>query len=83
MNILATLSASAYYQGVQKNISFLTLSFEPFIPVQSRDRRLALFDMPKGWLAIAKLKPLVDRYSCQPIRSPDTSNNLSVGPSCM
>ena len=37
----------------------------------------------KGWLAIAKLKPLVDRYSCQPIRSLDTSNNLSVGPSCM
>ena len=37
----------------------------------------------KGWLAIAKLKPLVERYSCQPMRRPDTSNNLSVGPSCM
>ena len=37
----------------------------------------------KGWLAIAKLKPLVERYSCQPMRRLDTSNNLSVGPSCM
>ena len=37
----------------------------------------------KGWLPIAKLKPLVERYSCQPMRSLDTSNNLSVGPSCM
>ena len=38
---------------------------------------------PKGWLGIAKLKPLVERYSCHPMRSLDTSNNLSVGPSCM
>ena len=37
----------------------------------------------KGWLAIAKLKPLVERYSCQPMRRLDTSNNLPVGPSCM
>ena len=37
----------------------------------------------KGWLLIAKLKPFVERYSCQPMRSLDTSNNLSVGPSCM
>ena len=37
----------------------------------------------KGWLGIAKLKPLVERYSCQPMRRLDTSNNLSVGPSCM
>ena len=37
----------------------------------------------KGWLPIAKLKPLVERYSCHPMRSLDTSNNLSVGPSCM
>jgi len=37
----------------------------------------------KGWLPIAKLKPLVESYSCQPMRSLDTSNNLSVGPSCM
>ena len=37
----------------------------------------------KGWLPIAKLKPLVERYSCQPMRRLDTSNNLSVGPSCM
>ena len=44
---------------------------------------LGNMNFQKGWLAIAKLKPLVDRYSCQPIRSPDTSNNLSVGPSCM
>ena len=34
----------------------------------------------KGWIAIAKLKPLVDRYSCQPMRRLDTSNNLTVGP---
>ena len=34
----------------------------------------------KGWIAIAKLKPLVDRYSCQPMRRLDASNNLSVGP---
>ena len=37
----------------------------------------------KGWLPIAKLKPLVERYSCQPMRRLDTSNNLSVGPSFM
>ena len=37
----------------------------------------------KGWLGIAKLKPLVERYSCQPMRRLDTSNNISVGPSCM
>ena len=23
-------------------------------------------ELSKGWLAIAKLKPLVERYSCQP-----------------
>ena len=40
-------------------------------------------DISKGWLAIAKLKPLVERYSCQPMRRLDTSNNLSVRPSCM
>ena len=40
-------------------------------------------DDGKGWLGIAKLKPLVERYSCQPMRRLDTSNNLSVGPSCM
>ena len=44
--------------------------------------RNALFQQ-KGWLGIAKLKPLVERYSCQPMRRLDTSNNLSVGPSCM
>ena len=37
----------------------------------------------KGWLGIAKLKPLVERYSCQTMRRLDTSNSLSVGPSCM
>ena len=42
-----------------------------------------LWSFVKGWLGIAKLKPLVERYSCQPMRRLDTSNNLSVGPSCM
>jgi hypothetical protein len=41
------------------------------------------YNFRKGWLPIAKLKPLVERYSCQPMRRLDTSNNLSVGPSCM
>ena len=44
---------------------------------------IQILSNPKGWLAIAKLKPLVERYSCQPMRRLDTSNNLSVGPSCM
>ena len=44
---------------------------------------VTLHNLQKGWLPIAKLKPLVERYSCQPMRSLDTSNNLSVGPSCM
>ena len=49
----------------------------------SRNKCVVLRVNAKGWLPIAKLKPLVERYSCHPMRSLDTSNNLSVGPSCM